>query len=126
MHFDEAVSKKGITRAHWTLIAVVGRNPGATQKFVAQMLQISEVSAGRLIDKLCQEGLLRREASGADGRARNVYMTDKAKPLIDEITAVASVNEAHAFAGLSDKELDEFQRVLAVVERNLSGDTDPQ
>lgn len=123
MHFDEAVSKKGVTRAHWTLIAVVGRNPGTTQKFVAQMLQVSEVSAGRLIDKLCQEGLLRREASGADARARSVFITDKAKPLIDEIAAVATVMETHAFAGLSDEDLDEFQRILAVVERNLSGET---
>jgi MarR family transcriptional regulator, transcriptional regulator for hemolysin len=125
MRFDEDVSKLGVTRAHWTLIAVVARYPGTTQKFVAQMLQISEVSAGRLIDKLCQEGLLRREASGADRRARSVYVTDRAKPLIEDISKVAIISENHAFAGMSDAELDELARMLAVVESNWSNQSTP-
>lgn len=120
MHFDESVQRAGAPRAHWPLIAAVARIPGATQKSVAQVLQISEVSAGRLIDKLCQENLLQRTANSEDRRAYCVSLTDRAGPLLEEIDAIAAACEARAFEGLSEGDLEALQRILGVIERNIS------
>ena len=122
MQFDESIQGSPITRAHWTLIAVVARNPGTTQKFISQVLQISEAAAGRLIDKLSQEGLLRRESSLTDRRARHVYLTERAEPLLKEITLVAAVNEERSFAGINDSDLDTLERILQAIEANLEAD----
>lgn len=55
-HFDEAVAELGVTRSQWTVIVVVSRKPGVTQRAVADALEISEASAGRLIDRLVKKG----------------------------------------------------------------------
>lgn len=122
MHFDESVQRAGAPRAHWPLIAAVARIPGATQKSIAKALQISEVSAGRLIDKLCQENLLQRVAKSEDRRAYCVSLTDRAEPLLEEIDAIAAAYEARTFEGLSESDLETLQRILGVIERNVSGD----
>ena len=56
--FDREVSSLHVTRAQWTMIAAVARSPGASQRSIAEALEMSEASAGRLIDRLCAEGLL--------------------------------------------------------------------
>ena len=44
LSFDQGVEMKGLTRAKWTLIAAVSRNPGATQRIIAQVLEVSEIT----------------------------------------------------------------------------------
>ena len=119
MRFDEAVQRSGVTRAHWTLIAAAARIPGATQKTIAQALQISEVSAGRLIDKLCNEGLLKREPCSHDRRAYRVSTTARAKPLLKELSDIATAQEECAFDGLSQSDLETLERVLGVIYNNI-------
>src|ERR1700712_1435668 len=58
--FDRRLSDMNITRSQWGLIAVVARRPGSTQRSIAEILEMSEASAGRLIDRLCADGLLER------------------------------------------------------------------
>ena len=49
--FDQSVERSGVTRAKWTLIAAVARIPGATQRKIAEALEVKEITAGRLIDR---------------------------------------------------------------------------
>src|ERR1700719_4159299 len=81
--FDQSVEQSGLTRAKWTLIAAVARNPGATQRMIAEALEVREITAGRLVDRLCDEGYLRREANPSDRRAYCLYLTAAAQPLLD-------------------------------------------
>src|ERR1044072_7587964 len=73
--FDQRVAKLGFTRSQWTLIAVVKRHPGSTQRTIAEELRISEAAAGRLIDRLCSDGLLERLPREDDRRAYSVCLT---------------------------------------------------
>lgn len=119
MRFDEEAERAGVTRAHWTLIAAVARMPGATQKTIAGLLQISEVSAGRLIDKMSSEGMIVRQTDDTDRRAYRLHLTDAARPLLNELGVIARENETRVFAGLSEDELRELDRLLGVVARNV-------
>src|SRR5580658_7883475 len=69
LSFDQSAERSGLTRAKWTLIAAVARAPGATQRVIAEALEVREITAGRLIDRLCEEGYLRRDANPNDRRA---------------------------------------------------------
>ncbi len=119
MRFDESVQCVGVTRAHWTLIAAAARIPDATQKSLAQALQISEVSAGRLIDRLCSEGLLDRKASKADRRAYVITPTERARPMLEALAKLAAEQEIFAFQGLSGDDLTRFDHILSLIERNF-------
>jgi MarR family transcriptional regulator for hemolysin len=117
--FDQSVAELGVTRSQWTLIAVVARFPGATQRVIAQALDMAEAPAGRLVDKLCSEGLLIRKPREDDKRAYSVWLTDKAQPIIERLTGIAAENEAMAFAGFSDDQLVELGEFLAVIAGNV-------
>lgn len=125
MRFDESAERAGVTRALWTLTAAVARSPGATQKTLANMLQISEVSTGRLIDKLCGEGLIVRRTDDSDRRAYRVYLTDAAKPVLKELGDIARDNENRVFAGMTEADLAELDRLLDLLHRNTSPNQGP-
>lgn len=110
--FDRKVGDLSITRSQWQMIVVVARKPGVTQRTIAEALEISEASAGRLIDRLCAEGLLERRERDDDRRARAVYITEKAEPLLAKLAEVAAVNEERLFKGFSEEELDNLQDYL--------------
>lgn len=119
--FDQSVQSAGVSRAKWGLIAAVARNPGATQRAIAAMLQVTEVTAGRMIDRLCEDGLLERRENAQDRRGYCVYLTAAAKPLLDRLGQAAAVYEAEAFAGLSDDDLVRLETLLDIIARNIAG-----
>ena len=118
--FDQRVERSGLTRASWQLIAAVARNPGATQRLIAEALEVREITAGRMIDKLCAEGVLERREHPQDRRAYCVYLTSDAKPMLDKIDELAKVHEADIFAGFSAADLDRLDELLEGIARNLA------
>lgn len=104
--FDRAVAPLGVTRAQWAMIAVVARHPGASQRTIADNLEMSEASVGRLIDRLCGEGLLERRERNGDRRSRAVYLTEQARPVLDRLGIIAADSERTMLAGFSEAEVD--------------------
>ncbi len=59
---------------------------------------MSEASAGRLIDRLCADGLLQRQERYDDRRARAVYLTPAAEPLLAKLSEIGREGERDGFA----------------------------
>ncbi|WP_159978155.1 MULTISPECIES: MarR family winged helix-turn-helix transcriptional regulator [unclassified Novosphingobium] len=119
-NFDRKVAALNVTRSQWAMIAIVARYPGSTQRTVAEYLEMSEASAGRLIDRLCADGLLERRDRKDDRRARAVYLTEQAKPLLDHLGAIAAESEKRMFAGFSDEEVDRLLNYMTRIYENVS------
>ena len=117
--FDREVASLHVTRSQWTMIAVVARAPGATQRTIAEALEMSEASAGRLIDRLCAEGLLERQERYDDRRARAVYLTKAAEPLLAKLAEIARAGEQHLYRGFSHEELEALQNYLDRIYKNI-------
>jgi MarR family transcriptional regulator for hemolysin len=118
--FDQSVERSGLTRAKWSLIAAAAAIPGATQRMIAEALEVREITAGRLIDRLCEEGYLRREENPNDRRAYCVYLTPVAQPVLDKLDELAKVHEAAIFAGFDGQDLEQLDALLDTISRNLS------
>lgn len=118
--FDRSVSDVGVTRSQWALIAVVSRMPGTTQRKIAEMLEMSEASAGRLIDRLCADGYLKRTEADNDRRARAVHLTEKSMPMLERLGEYARQNEKRVFRNFSENDLGEFARLLEKLRQNLA------
>lgn len=119
-NFDRQVAGLHVTRSQWAMIAVVSRRPGATQRVIAEALEMSEASAGRLIDRLCADGLLERRDRDDDRRARAVYLTEAAEPLLAKLATIAIETEERMFTGFSDEELDRLQSYMDRIYCNIS------
>jgi MarR family transcriptional regulator, transcriptional regulator for hemolysin len=118
--FDQAVERSGLTRAKWSLIATVARNPGATQRMIAEALEVREITAGRLVDRLCDEGYLKRRENPKDRRAYCVYLTPAAQPLLDKLDELAKIHEAKIFDGLTADDLEKLDAYLDAIADNVS------
>jgi MarR family transcriptional regulator, transcriptional regulator for hemolysin len=118
--FDQAVERSGVTRAQWTLIATVARNPGATQRMIAEALEVKEITAGRLVDRLCEEGYLERRENPNDRRAYCVYLTPGAQPVLDKLDELAKIHEGVIFAGFNAQDLEKLDGLLDAIAANLS------
>jgi MarR family transcriptional regulator for hemolysin len=119
-NFDRVLAEKNITRSQWGLIAVVARRPGATQRTVAEVLEMSEASAGRLIDRLCADGLLERRERDDDRRARAVYITPAAEPLLAQASEIGRELSLTIFRGLEHDDLETLAHLLAKVYDNVA------
>ncbi|EJL24739.1 MarR family winged helix-turn-helix transcriptional regulator [Novosphingobium sp. AP12] len=119
-NFDRKVAALNVTRSQWAMIAIVARYPGSTQRTIAEYLEMSEASAGRLIDRLCADGLLERRDRRDDRRARAVYLTEQAKPLLDQLGVIASESEKRMFAGFSDEEVTQLLDFMTRIYENVS------
>ena len=118
--FDRKVAALNVTRSQWAMIAIVARYPGSTQRTIAEYLQMSEASAGRLIDRLCADGLLERRDRRDDRRARAVFLTDKAEPLLARLGAIAAESEQRMFSGFSDDEIETLLDFMERIYQNVS------
>ena len=125
--FDQRVQREGgLTRAKWSLIAAVARNPGATQRMIAEALEVREITAGRLVDRLCDEGYLKRQEHPNDRRAYCVYLTPAAQPVLDKLDELAKVHEAAIFSGFETSELETLDTLLDDISRNMLGFRNPR
>ena len=81
---------------------------------------MSEASAGRLVDRLCSDGLLERRQDEEDRRSWRVYLTEATKPLLVQISELATELEHQVFAGFSEDDLSRFQEYLSIMYRNVT------
>jgi MarR family transcriptional regulator for hemolysin len=118
--FDHIVESDGLSRAKWSMIVAVARNPGVTQRTIASLLEIKEATAGQLIDRLCADGYLERREHPKDRRAYCVYLTTAAQPLLGRLESIAKVHENETFAGIAEEDLVRLNALLEHVARNLA------
>ncbi len=118
--FAQGVSDIAVTRSQWGVIVVVARNPGSSQRLIAEALDMTEAAAGRMIDRLCALGYLERKQRTDDRRAYSVWLTDKAGPILTLLGEIARKSEIAAFEGFSDAQLTEFLGYLNRVYANIT------
>ena len=118
--FDQTVEGDGLTRAKWRVIVSVARSAGTTQRAIAAKLEITEVTAGHLIDRLCADGYLERREHPTDRRAYCIHLTPAAQPLLARLEEVAKIHEDEAFVGFAEADLLRLLELLDLISRNLA------
>lgn len=118
--FDQQARRFGLTRAQCAALIFLSRNEGINQAGLADLLEMEPISLARLIDRMEQAGWVVRRADPGDRRARLLFMTDKAKPVFDQILLVAQETRAEALAGLSDQDRDQLIDLLLRVRANIT------
>ena len=66
----------GLHLGHVAILGVTLHSPGLSQRELSSLTGIEKSSMVIFVDKLEEEGLLRREARSSDRRARSLHVTD--------------------------------------------------
>jgi len=118
--FDRRAAALGATSAQWRVMFRLGREPGLKQVELADRLDVEPITAGRIVDRLEEAGLVERRPDPVDRRVWRLFLTDTAEPVIDRLTLVAEEILAGALSGVSEDELKVMRGTLQRIRENMS------
>ena len=116
---DQQAAQYGMTRAKWAVLARLDRFEGLKQAELAEMLDLQPISLTRLLDGLAEGGLIERRPDPDDRRAKRLYLTPAARPLLAQLAVLGETLMANALAGLSHAETEALLARLTTVKDNL-------
>lgn len=118
--FEQKARSLGLTRSQWQVLAHIARHEGIGQSALADILEIEPITLGRLLDRLEGAGLVERRANPRDRRAWQLFLADKAHPILDRVWELAGETRDEAMAGLTPAEQDRLLTMLLTIRSNLS------
>ena len=116
---DHKASQFGVTRAQWAVLARLDRFEGLKQSELAEMLDLQPITVTRLLDRLCDHGLIERRADPNDRRAKRLFLTDAARPVLEQLGVLGEEVMTAALAGVPREAVEQIVAQLAVVKENL-------
>lgn len=116
---DQKARAAGTTRARWAVLVRIERQPGLSQNELASVLDVQPITLGRLVDRLCQEGLVERRADPADRRIRRLHLLDKAYPVLDQLAGIGRDLMGEALQGVTPAAVDLLIDDLTTIKTNL-------
>jgi MarR family transcriptional regulator for hemolysin len=116
---DYKAAQFGITRAQWAVLVRLDRSEGLNQSELAEVLELQPITLTRLLDKLCDSGLIERRPDPNDRRAKQLFLTAAARPLLERLSAFGEEMMASTLAGVEAESVQQMISRLTLVKNNL-------
>jgi len=112
---QNAISQGIITLPQFLGLSFLRKNPGSPVKAFSQTLGMKPSSASGLIDRMVQNGLMRREHSTTDRRVVLLTLKAKGERMVDEIMEQKRQSVAELFAPLTADERTTYLKLMQKV-----------
>lgn len=89
------------------------------QKDIERQLSINRATASKMLTTMEKKGLIVRETSEVDGRLRKIVLKQKALSYYENNKGMIDDLERKMIEGISNQDLEAFQRVYDGIRRNL-------
>src|SRR5262245_47335675 len=96
----------------------LSKNEGASQVRLCELTDVEPMMMVRILDRMEADKLLERRPDPQDRRARRLYLTRKAAPLLDEIDRISEITRSEIFDGVSKADREAFLKVLEHIHAN--------
>jgi DNA-binding MarR family transcriptional regulator len=119
LYADQRAAQFGMTRAQWAVLAKLERSEGLKQSELAELLDVQPITLTRLIDRLCDNGLIERRADAEDRRAKRLYLTAAAKPILEKLDELRTDITDIVLSGYSDEEIKKLVTQLDTIKARI-------
>jgi MarR family transcriptional regulator for hemolysin len=116
---DQQAASLALTRAQWAVLARLERSEGLKQTELAEQLDLQPITLTRLVDRLCEHGLIERRSDPRDRRAKRLFLTPTARPLLERLHALGETLMTQALAGIDDATFTEMLQQFGRMKNNL-------
>jgi MarR family transcriptional regulator, transcriptional regulator for hemolysin len=116
---DYKAAQFGITRAQWAVLVRLERSEGLNQTELADMLDLQPITLTRLLDKLSDSSLIERRPDPGDRRAKRLFLTPAARPLLKRLAELGEETMTSTLAGIEHDGIEKMVSQLALVKENL-------
>jgi len=101
-----------LTPVQYAALASINANPTIDQITLAGLIAYDRTTITGVVDRLVQKGLVVRETSSRDRRARELRLTDEGRKTLRKITPAVESAQRIMLRGLSEKEAAELMQLL--------------
>lgn len=121
--FEQVANKKlsnlGITHAQTVILIRLWETDGLSQAELTKSAGLDQSTVVRLLNRMEKDNLITRIQNTDDRRIYNFYLTEKAKKACRKLEKNSYEITSLAHESLLPKDLEKFNRILSVVEKNL-------
>ena len=82
---DKRARAHGMTRAQWAILIWLDRQPGISQKALAELLEVEPITVARLVDRLEARGMVERRPDPRDRRIWRLHLSPPAHAVLRDI-----------------------------------------
>ncbi|MBL8268821.1 MarR family winged helix-turn-helix transcriptional regulator [Steroidobacter sp.] len=118
--FEALAQERSLTLPQCKALASLARNEGISQIKLAEIAEIEPMTLVRILDRMEADGWIERRPDPVDRRARCLYVTPGANPVLEQIDKVSAQMRTEALQGLSADERNQLMRLLERVQLNMS------
>lgn len=110
----------GVTISQWRVISTLTRQPGITQKEIADRVGIESSTLVPIIDKMEKDGFVKRKLDNEDRRINRIYLTTKADDLWNSMIKCALRIRTLSTKEISEEQIKTTLDVLRKISKNLT------
>lgn len=123
IYLNSALQSYNLTSAELPVIKFLYEKEGSSQEEISRELAIDKSATTRVIKKLIAKGYVEKKQSQSDGRAYELYTTDKSKNHIDEFMKIFIYWTNYLTEGIDQTDLEITYKTLnKIIEKVLSSD----
>lgn len=101
-----------LTPVQYAALAAIRANPGIDQITLAGLIAYDRTTITGVVDRLVQKGLLARNPSSRDRRARELQVTEAGKRTLRGIRPAVEAAQRTILRGLTEKEGADLMRLM--------------
>ncbi len=101
-----------LTPVQYAALAAVGANPAIDQITLAGLIALDRTTIAGVADRLVLKGLMKRQESSRDRRARELTLTDAGRRTLRSVTPAVEAAQRVLLRGLTNQEAKELVRLL--------------
>lgn len=110
--FDERLKRYDLEIKLWPVLFALWQEEGITQTELSKRCDVANYTMTRLLDQLQVQGLITRHQEADNRRAFQIFLTDSAKALEQDLTREAEWINERFLACLSEAESTQFIYLL--------------
>jgi DNA-binding MarR family transcriptional regulator len=111
--FIRTLAAVDIRPTQYSVMTVIGANPGLSQMAVAKRLGIERARLVHLLDSLEQRDLVSRVKSATDRRSHALHLTARGKTALTQFRRLAAEHERHVSEKIGKENRERLLQILA-------------
>jgi DNA-binding MarR family transcriptional regulator len=114
---DDIARPAGLTTTQYTALTVLADRPGTTSAELARYSFVTPQTMSQLVGGLVDAGLIERRVDPASRRQARLYLTARAKRLLERLRRPMAELERLLLTGLTSQAADQFRDALISARR---------
>lgn len=110
--FHAIARARGLRVPEWRVLACLGDEDGQMVTRLAQLSLMEQSRLTRVIERMVERGLVRREGCAGDRRRVHVWLTDEGRALAEDLVAEARRHEAALMARMGSTDAAQLKALL--------------